>query len=243
MPVTGSVAQDESSQSPPGVAHTAVAFVPQPAAQDPDPGASTNAPAQQDPPPLNVRLSPWTSEIVKLARAGIADDVVFAFIDNTSGTFNLGADQVIYLNDQGVAAQFISEMMQHDSELALGVRPVTASVVPESGPAIRFTRVSAGDSAGKGIGQRATSSDVSILASVDTAQDAGPEALSERDSLSPMVEEMQSDQALSPEQAEPAAAGPVYLVREPYPVEITGPILVVQGWSRTPNTIIIEYSR
>lgn len=87
-------------------------------------GVPENPAPGNKPLPVDLRLTPWTAEIVKLAESGIEDDVMLSFIDN-SGTFNLGADQIIYLSDLGVSGQIISEMLQHDREVISGTRPVT----------------------------------------------------------------------------------------------------------------------
>src|ERR1041384_3743276 len=60
------------------------------------------------PPP--IQLSPWATEIVKLAQAGIEESVMLSFIDN-SGTFNLGADQLVYLTDLCVPAAVADGML------------------------------------------------------------------------------------------------------------------------------------
>src|SRR5512141_197870 len=51
--------------------------------------------------PVGVLLSGWVAEFVKLAQAGLEPNVLLSFID-TAGTFNLTADQIIYLHDIGV---------------------------------------------------------------------------------------------------------------------------------------------
>src|SRR5438105_10829874 len=81
--------------------------------------------------PSKVRLSPWSAEVQKLAQAGIDDEVVLAFID-TAGTFNLTSAQIIQLRDHGVSGPVINGMMQHDSHIISGLRPVIASTVPNS---------------------------------------------------------------------------------------------------------------
>ena len=95
--------------------------------------------------PSKVRLSPWATEIVKLAEARIGDDVMYSFIDN-SGTFNLGADQIVYLSDLGVPGQIISAMLQHDQELISGVRPLTIASEPTWEPVPPATVAGSSDS-------------------------------------------------------------------------------------------------
>lgn len=80
--------------------------------------------------PPGVYVSPSFAATVKMARAGLADEVIIAFINNSAGTFNLGSDQIIYLNDLGVSSDLIAAMIQHDQALSLGLIPATASTVP-----------------------------------------------------------------------------------------------------------------
>ena len=80
--------------------------------------------------PPKIRLSPWTSEIVKLAESGIDEDVILSFIEN-SGTFNLSADQIVYLNDLGLSSELITAMLRHDQEIISGLRPLTTASEPD----------------------------------------------------------------------------------------------------------------
>src|SRR5262245_15996306 len=51
--------------------------------------------------PANLKPSPATAEIIKLANAGVEESVMLSFITNSVGTFNLRAEEIIYLNDIG----------------------------------------------------------------------------------------------------------------------------------------------
>ena len=62
--------------------------------------ADTNAPAiiERIPPavkPEGVALSPGLTEVVKLAQSGVGEDVILAYVDKYSGSFNVGADQIL----------------------------------------------------------------------------------------------------------------------------------------------------
>jgi hypothetical protein len=113
----------------------------QPTSASPRPAAPATAPAPADadsrtsPAASAPRLSPWTTEIVKLAQAGIDDGVVLSFIQN-SGTFNLGADQIIHLAGVGVSSQVINAMLQHDYDLTSGAKLPTISSRPPMDPAV-----------------------------------------------------------------------------------------------------------
>jgi hypothetical protein len=69
------------------------------------------APAAQ---PEAVALSPGLSEIAKLAQAGVAEDVILAYVEKYEGRFDVGADQILYLNDLGVSGAVITSMLKHD---------------------------------------------------------------------------------------------------------------------------------
>ena len=91
-------------------------------------------PAEQPTPP-DVRLSLPLTEIVKLAQAGVDDSVMLAYITNSAYTFNLGSDQIIYLNDLGVSSEVITALIQHDQDLSrtgAGLAPAPTTPLPES---------------------------------------------------------------------------------------------------------------
>jgi hypothetical protein len=70
-----------------------------------------------------VKLSFWAGEVVKLAEAGVDDDMILSFLDNV-GTVNLGAAQIIYLTNEGVSRDVIAAMLHHDAEINAGLRPL-----------------------------------------------------------------------------------------------------------------------
>ena len=98
------------------------------AATAPKAAAPTNAPAVAEAtseplpptemkPPPNVRLSPVLSEVVKLVQSGVEEAVLLSYITNTTGYFALGAEEIVYLNDLGVAGHVVTTMMTHDQAL------------------------------------------------------------------------------------------------------------------------------
>jgi hypothetical protein len=78
--------------------------------------STDNAPAQNTLPPDILPSSPL-AEVVKLSQAGVSESVIMAYVTNSSGTFNLDSDKIIYLADVGVANEITSAMMQHDQQL------------------------------------------------------------------------------------------------------------------------------
>ena len=177
--------------------------------------------------PFRMQLSYWTSEIVKLAQAGIEDSVVLAFLDDV-GTFNLGADEIIYLSDLGVSSQVITAMLQHDFEFAAGNRPATAWVTPSSPPAVHLV----------------FTANTNAPATVARPAAAAPSAvISDHGGLADLTSpyefpEFDYPQATAP--AEPAQKPKLYAVREPFPEKITDPILVFRSAGMTPNVQVLE---
>jgi hypothetical protein len=188
---------------------------------------------------------------VKLAQAGIQDTVMLSFIDN-SGTFNLGAEQIIYLSGLGVTSEVISAMLQHDAEVISGVRPLTISSEPAGAPSIQMTFAASGAApaiAGRPPattpatvdlvnGQLAGVPDqVSMPEASHGVTNSGPSGLAfaRTDEHGPV-----RPAALSEQRPAPAAKKSLYPVREPYPVPLLDPIIFVQAEERIPNILVIE---
>ncbi len=89
--------------------------------------ATAQTPAGQAAP----NLSPGAAEVVKLAQAGMGDDVIVSYIRNSSIPFNLSADQILYLKDIGLSSQSITEMLNRDKALgSVAVAPAPAAPTP-----------------------------------------------------------------------------------------------------------------
>lgn len=56
--------------------------------------------------------SPAVQEVVKLTKAHMGDDVILAYIHNSGASYNLSADDILYLNSQGVSQPVISALLQ-----------------------------------------------------------------------------------------------------------------------------------
>jgi hypothetical protein len=57
-------------------------------------------------------MSPQLQEVVKLTQAHMNDDVILAYIHNSGASYNLSADDILYLNTQGVTQPVISALLQ-----------------------------------------------------------------------------------------------------------------------------------
>lgn len=177
-------------------------------------------------------LSPWAGEMAKLAHAGIEENVMLSFIDNAAGTFNLTSDDIIYLRDIGISSDVITAMMQHDAELAAGLRPVPPSSVGTTARDIHLFLASA------------NTQPTTVPTAKTTPPTAPPPAPAP--AQAPVLQQFASADVFVPDlwQSEPneAPAQParLYPVREPYPVKLTDPILVIRGEGRVPNLFILQ---
>jgi hypothetical protein len=175
--------------------------------------------------------SPWTEEVVKLAQAGIDDLVIAAYIDNTPGTFNLGADDIARLHNMEMSGDLVSRMLQHDADVASGLQAIGPSTVPAVPQPLRFVKGEAKASA-------ALMSDVtSGEEGIAGMRDRRFSDWSERD---PQQFAESGDASSSAVLSRGSAL--LYPVREPNPEEITVPILYYQAWSRPANTLVISFS-
>jgi len=74
-------------------------------------------PEQAQAPSVPDNLSPGVAEVMKLAESGADEDVVLAYIQNAGSIFNLTADQILYLKDNGVSSPVITAMLNRDNAL------------------------------------------------------------------------------------------------------------------------------
>jgi hypothetical protein len=92
---------------------------------------------EQQPAPPEVKLSKGAAEIVHLAQSGVAEDVMLAYVATVASKFNLGSDQIIYLNDLGVSGAVVKAMIQRDSAIDATSAAATASLLaPQPQPPV-----------------------------------------------------------------------------------------------------------
>jgi len=78
--------------------------------------------------PPNLKPTGPVAEVIRLAEAGVEEGVMLAFITNSPSTFNLGAGEIIYLNDIGVPSTVVTAMIQRDQTLkGFPANPATAA--------------------------------------------------------------------------------------------------------------------
>jgi hypothetical protein len=56
-------------------------------------------------------LPPGVQDVVKLVKAGLSEEVVLAHIKNAGASYNLSADQLIYVHDQGVTENELKALL------------------------------------------------------------------------------------------------------------------------------------
>lgn len=80
----------------------------------------------------SANASPAVQEVVKLTKAHMSDDVILAYIRNSGASYHLSADDILYLNSQGVSQPVISALLQSQSS---GTPPAAAAPPVATAPA------------------------------------------------------------------------------------------------------------
>lgn len=70
----------------------------------------TATPSAPQPAPT-PQLAYGVSEIIRLSQAKVGDDTIIAYIRNSGNSYGLSADQIIYLQQQGVSTPVINTML------------------------------------------------------------------------------------------------------------------------------------
>jgi hypothetical protein len=84
-------------------------------------GSSVAQDATTDPP----QLAYGVSQVVQLSKANISEDTIVSFVQNSGNSYNLDANQIIYLKGQGVSANVINAMIGQRN------RPVASVPAPQ----------------------------------------------------------------------------------------------------------------
>jgi len=196
---------------------------------------NTNTIAKSVPP--GAYVSPWLMDVIRLAQSRIDDSIILTFIDS-AGTFNLDPDQIIYLRDLGVSAEIITTLIQHDLEIASGLRQMPTS--PSTSPSAihwNFARNESPEKSQPTVPPAPTAGPVAPLDSSSPlfSEDSRPEAATISPDDLPNVPRRLGCQRqnVSPRQV-------ISPVRQPYPVQLIDPIIMIRGQGRTPNLVVIE---
>ena len=59
-----------------------------------------------------ANFSPGVQEVLKLTQAHMSDDIILAYIRNSGAAYNLSADDILYLNSQGVSQAVLSGLLK-----------------------------------------------------------------------------------------------------------------------------------
>jgi hypothetical protein len=78
--------------------------------------APDNSAAAGELPPYILPAGPL-AQVVRLTQAGVDPSIILTYVTNSSGTFNLDSDKIIYLRDLGLPGEIITAMMQRDQLL------------------------------------------------------------------------------------------------------------------------------
>lgn len=98
---------------------------------------STNAAVVQAPVvPEQMNLSPALTQVVKLIQGGVNQDVVMAYVTNSTDLFNIGSNEILYLHDLGTPAPVITALIQKDSspEAQAKRQALSAGLAPSGNP-------------------------------------------------------------------------------------------------------------
>jgi hypothetical protein len=83
----------------------------------PDGSAVPVAPDDSAALPPGVLPSSPLAQVIKLTQSGVSEDVITAYVNNSTSLFSLNSDQIIYLKDIGVPDTVVQAMIQRDQAL------------------------------------------------------------------------------------------------------------------------------
>lgn len=79
-------------------------------------------------------LPPGVQDVVKLAKAGISEDIILAQVRSSGATYSLSAEQIIYLTQQGVSQNVIKTLMASAAGPTAVSAPTSAPAAPVAPP-------------------------------------------------------------------------------------------------------------
>jgi len=78
--------------------------------------------------------NPQLNEVAKLARAGVGESIMLAYVTNSPNAFNMSSDDIVYLNDLGVPETVVNAMMSHDQAIHAGMAQTQPPATPQTEP-------------------------------------------------------------------------------------------------------------
>ncbi len=104
----------------------------QPAPPPPAAAADSAVPPAGVAPPPNILPNSPLAQVIRLVQAGVDESVITSYITNSTGTFNLDSDTIIYLSDLGVPNEVVTAMMQRDQALQQQMATANPPPPPET---------------------------------------------------------------------------------------------------------------
>ncbi len=62
--------------------------------------------------PSNIPPASPLAQVVRLTQAGVDQSIIMTFVTNSSHTFNLDSDKIIYLTDLGAPNELVTAIME-----------------------------------------------------------------------------------------------------------------------------------
>jgi hypothetical protein len=188
--------------------------------------ASAAAATTATPAPLSI----WVGELVKMARSGVGPDVMLTFVDS-AGTFNLGADQIIYLRDLGVTSEVITAIIRHDVDIRASGQDTPPAIRIDAPPLpiVRQTHAAA---------SKPTPSVPDSI--IPPPSNTPGEGIVAPDFELALGQEPDFDSCAFTTPPTPPERARLTPVREPYPVKLNDPIVMYRATTPSPNLVVIR---
>jgi len=100
-----------------------------------------------------ITPSPALAEVIKLAQAGVGEDVLMAFVTNSTAVYEIGSNEILYLHDLGLPAPVISALIQRAASPEAQSRSQVAGAVKPLPPGVALTTPATNVYPGKYVGQ------------------------------------------------------------------------------------------
>src|ERR1700733_5329099 len=75
-------------------------------------------------------LAHGVPQILQLAQANLNDATIIAYIKNSGNSYNLNAEQIIYLKQQGISSAIITTMLNQPRPAVIADSPSTSAPTP-----------------------------------------------------------------------------------------------------------------